>query len=326
MLENKNLFDAITEIEDNYILDAENFRKNGYKTIDFSQNKCNRSSYAKVEGLLASKVKRWAAVAVIAVILTGTTAYGAVKLVQQLHIQAYHSIEELMQKHNIAIWDSAIPYESSTFEEDGFTDVASPKALIDILTTGEEKIEETYTIENGTKDSKWLRKLSGMDEVGYYEAYDYAKLSSAFEEQNINFDMSYIEKNYPFVAGEYGCDIHYTDISKENCLRYRMFSGYMNEDGDFVSVQYGVDYENTNMDPYILFDGDVDVRYYITEDDVSVFLKQGIGTKGGTLTTAQVYTEHGHLYVGMYGTFEKEEVENILNSLKIAEGMGIETK
>ena len=42
--------------------------------------------------------------------------------------------------------------------------------------------------------------------------------------------------------------------------------------------------------------------------------------------TAEVYTEHGHLYIGMYGEFETEEVERILNSLKIAEGMGIDVK
>ena len=113
------------------------------------------------------------------------------------------------------------------------------------------------------------------------------------------------------------------DMSKENCLRYRIFSGYVNENGNFISVQYSADYENSNTDPYILFDGDANVRYYITKDGVSVFLKQGIGTEGGSLISAEVYTEHGHLYVGMYGTFEKEEIETILNSLKIAEGMGI---
>lgn len=309
MLENRDLLHAMTEIDDNYIQSAENFRRKKYKTIDFRQ-----------------KARKWAAVAAIAVVLTGTTVYGAVKLVKQLYITPYYSVEELMSQHGIEPWVSAIPYENGTFNESIFQDLTPGESLVDILTTGEENISEEYTLEDGTKDVKWLRRLSSTDEYGYYEAYDYALLSDAFSEHHLSFDMSYIEEKYPVVAGEYGCDFLYEDALKEKCLRYRMFSGYVNEDGDFVSVQYGVDHEVTNANPYILFSDDVKVRYYITKDGVSVFLKQGIGTEGGKLVSAEVYTEHGHLYVGMYGEFETEEVENILDSLKIADGMGIEVE
>uniref|UniRef100_UPI00405688A6 hypothetical protein n=1 Tax=Agathobacter sp. TaxID=2021311 RepID=UPI00405688A6 len=307
MFESRHLLHAMTDIDDNYVQSAENFRK----TVDFKKKRIN--------------IRRWAAAAAIGIVLTGTAAYGAFEFVKQLHVRTYDSVEELMSRHNIEPWDSAIPIANGTFEENGFQELTPAESLIDILMAGEEAMEESYILEEKDTDSTWIRKLSGsVDAYGYYEAYDYAKLSDAFARQNLQFDMSYIEEHYPTIAGEYGCDYLYKDETKGKCLQYRMFSGYVNEKGNFVSVEYGVDNATENTDPYILFQDDANVRYYITKDGVSVFLRQGIGTNGGTLISAEVYTEHGHLYIGMYGTFETEEVETILDSLKIADGMGIE--
>lgn len=307
MLDNKKLLYAMTEIDDDFIQSAEKFQEN--KIIEFRK-----------------RGKKWVAVAAIAVVLIGTTGYGAAELFKQLHMSAYYSVEELMNQHGIEVWDFAIPIAESTFDESVFDDLTPAEALIDILVTGKESISNKYTLEEGNQDSKWLRKLSGTDKYGYYEAYDYAKLSDTFSEHNLHFNMSYIEEQYTTVAGEYGCDYLYEDVTKENCLQYRMFSGYVNEAGNFVSVQYTVNYEKINKDPYILFEGDAKVRYYVTADGVAVFMKQGVGTEGGKHISAEVYTEHGHFCVGMYGEFEKEEVEAILDSLKIAEGMGIKVE
>lgn len=307
MLESKQLLRAITDIDDKYIQSAEDFQK--IKAVHFQIKKMNS--------------RKWAAVAAIGIVLTGTVAYGAVEFVKQLHITPYYNVEELMSQHNIEPWDSAIPIENGTFEESVFGELTPAQSLIDILMEGDETVFQKYTLEEKRSDDTWIRKISDKDAYGYYEAYDYTKLSNAFSEQNLQFDMHYIEQNYPTVAGEYGCDYLYKDETKEKCLQYRMFSGYVNEKGNFVSVQYGVDNSVTNKEPYLLFQGDVNVQYYITKDGVSVFLRQGIGTEGGKLISAEVYTEHGHLYIGMYGDFEVEEVERILDSLEIAKGMGI---
>ncbi len=307
MLDNKKLLYAMTEIDDDFIRSAEKFRKN--KTIEFRK-----------------RSKKWAAVAAIAVLLIGTTGYGAAELYKQLHISAYYSVEELMRQHGIEEWDFSIPVEETTFDESVFDDLTPAEALIDILITGKESISEKYILEGDNQDSKWLRKLSYTDKYGYYEAYDYAKLSDAFLGHNLHFNMSYIEEKYTTVAGEYGCDYLYEDVTKEKCLQYRMFSGYVNEVGNFVSLHYTVNNEETNKDPYIFFEGDATVRYYVTTDGVAVFIKQGTGTEGGKYISAEVYTENGHLGIGMYGEFAKEEVEAILDSLKIAEGMGIKVE
>ena len=136
-------------------------------------------------------------------------------------------------------------------------------------------------------------------------------------------DLSYVQEQYPEVAGEYGCDFVYSDADKENCLQQRFFSGFMNGQGDFVSVEYAADNVYTNEDPYVLFDGKVNVSYYTTADGVEVLLTKATGTKGGIPNTAEVYTEHGHLYIGMYGTFEEREIHKILDSLHIADGMNL---
>lgn len=123
---------------------------------------------------------------------------------------------------------------------------------------------------------------------------------------------------------EYGCDFVYADAGKDNCLQQRFFSGFVNGQGDFVSVEYAVDNVYTNEDPYVLFEGKADVSYYTTADGVEVFLTKATGTKGKTRTTAEVYTEHGHLYIGMYGTFEEREIHKILDSIHNADGMNLD--
>lgn len=310
MLDSKKLLYVMTEIDDVYLQSAEAFQNDRLKRFP-------------------TKVKKWVAVVVVAVLLVGTGVYGATELAKQLHVSTYDNIKELMEKEGIDPWISSIPVTESTFDESVFKELTPAESLIDILLFADNESAEKYVMEDGTHDTAWLRKISGIEkyvsgeEYGYYEAYDYEKLSKAFGEKNLQFDMSYIEENYSTVAGEYGCDYLYEDKTKTNCLQYRMFSGYMNENRHYVSVEYTVDNLNKNESPFLFFQGEKDVRYYITTDGVTIFLKQGVGTEGGKLVTAEVYTEYGHLLINMYGAFEQEEIERVLNSLEIAEGMGI---
>lgn len=319
MLDSRNLLDAMTEIDDEYLQSAEAFQndklQNEEKIIRFP-----------------TKAKKWAAVAAATVLLVGTGAYGAEELVKQLQVSTYDNIGELMEKEGIDPWVSSIPVAESTFDESVFKELTPAESLIDILLFADDEAAEKYVMEEGTNDTVWLRKISGIEkyvsgeEYGYYEAYEYEKLSAVFLEKNLQFDMSYIEENYATVAGEYGCDYLYENEAKTSCLQYRMFSGYMNKNGHYISIEYAVDNVNKNESPYLFFQGEKNVRYYITTDGVTVFLRQGAGTEGGQLVTAEVYTEYGHLHINMYGEFEQEEIERVLNSLKIAEGMGIDVE
>ena len=189
-------------------------------------------------------------------------------------------------------------------------------------------MNQEYTIEQGKATDKWNRKLIGTDvddEFQYFEAYDYDHLSDALADWNIPLDVSYIEENYPRLAGEYGCDFYYADDSKKDCLQSRFFSGFCDAGENFVSVELASDQRSINEDPYELYSGDVNISYYTTKDSVEVYMTNTKGKSGKTYTTANVYTEHDRLTIGMYGNFASDEVKKILDSLNIAEGLHIDT-
>ncbi len=304
-MDEKKLFDAMSDIDENYIQDAKNFRERKV-----------------VRGRFAAKS---VAAAAIVVLLAGTTVYGATVLVKQLHMKGYTSVEDLQKDHDIKPWQSDIGYQDANFNEEVFKDL-TPKAFIDILTAAD--ADQEYTIEQGKATDKWNRKLIGTDvddEFHYFEAYDYDHLSDALADWNIPLDISYIEENYPRLAGEYGCDFYYADDSKKDCLQSRFFSGFCDVDENFVSVELASDQRSSNEDPYELYSGDINISYYTTKDGVEVYMTKTIGKSGKTYTTADVYTKHDRLTIGMYGNFASDEAEKILDSLNIAEGLHIDT-
>lgn len=305
MMDEKKLFDAMSDIDENYIQDAKNFRERKV-----------------VRGRFAAKS---VAAAAIVVLLAGTTVYGATMLVKQLHMKGYTSVENLAKDHGIKPWQSDIGYQDADFNEDGFKDL-TPKAFIDILTDADSN--QAYTIERGKATDKWNRKLIETDvddEFQYFEAYDYDHLSDALADWNIPLDVSYIEEKYSRLAGEYGCDFYYADDSKKDCLQSRFFSGFRDADENFVSVELASDQRSTNEDPYELYSGNINISYYTTKDGVEVYMTNTKGKSGKTYTTADVYTEHDRLTIGMYGNFAADEAEKILDSLNVAEGLHIDT-
>ena len=305
MMDEKKLLDAMSDIDENYIQDAKNFRER--KVV------CGRFAAKSV------------AAAAIVVLLAGTTVYGATVLVKQLHMKGYTSVENLAKDHDIKPWQSNIGYQDADFNEEGFKDL-TPKAFIDILTATD--ADQEYTIEWGKATDKWNRKLIGTDvddEFQYFEAYDYDHLSDALADWNILLDVSYIEEKYSRLAGEYGCDFYYADDSKKDCLQSRFFSGFRDADENFVSVELASDQRSTNEDPYELYSGNINISYYTTKDGVEVYMTNTKGKSGKTYTTANVYTEHDRLTIGMYGNFAADEAEKILDSLNVAEGLHIDT-
>lgn len=306
MMDEKKLLDAMSDIDENYIQDAKNFRERKV-----------------VRGRFAAKS---VAAAAIVVLLAGTTVYGATVLVKQLHMKGYTSVENLAKDHDIKPWQSDIGYQDADFNEDGFKDL-TPKAFIDILTDADSN--QAYTIERGKATDKWNRKLIETDvddEFQYFEAYDYDHLSDALADWNIPLDVSYIEEKYSRLAGEYGCDFYYADDSKKDCLQSRFFSGFRDADENFVSVELASDQRSTNEDPYELYSGNINISYYTTKDGVEVYMTNTKGKSGKTYTTANVYTEHDRLTIGMYGNFAADEAEKILDSLNVAEGLHIDTE
>ena len=262
MMDEKKLLDAMSGIDENYIQDAKNFRERKV-----------------VRGRFAAKS---VAAAAIVVLLAGTTVYGATVLVKQLHMKGYTSVEDLQKDHDIKPWQSDIGYQDADFNEDGFKDL-TPKAFIDILTDADSN--QAYTIERGKATDKWNRTLIGTDvddEFHYFVAYDYDHLSDALADWDIPLDVSYIEENYPRLAGEYGCDFYYADDSKKDCLQSRFFSGFRDADENFVSVELASDQRSTSEDPYELCSGNINISYYTTKDGVEVYMTNTKGKSGKT--------------------------------------------
>lgn len=305
MMDEKKLFDAMTDINESYIQDAKNFRERNVVRGHF--------------------VAKSVAAAAIAVLLMGTTVYGASIFVRQLHMNAYRNEEDMMREQNIKPWESNIGYLDADFNENVFSDL-TPESLVDILTNNDS--EQKYNMEQGKLTDKWKRKISSIQEESgedeYYEAYEYEHLSDALLNWNINLDVSYIEQNYSHLAGEYGCDFLYADEGKKECIQSRFFSGFRDANENFVSVEYSSDANRTNKNLYELYKGEIGIYYYTTKDGVEVYLTTRKGKSGKTYTLASVYTEHNSLYIGMYGDFSNNEVKQILNSLNIAKGMNID--
>ena len=123
MMDEKKLLDAMSDIDENYIQDAKNFRERKV-----------------VRGRFAAKS---VAAAAIVVLLAGTTVYGATVLVKQLHMKGYTSVENLAKDHDIKPWQSNIGYQDADFNEDGFYVVfnISGKEEVKIFWKNEETFE-----------------------------------------------------------------------------------------------------------------------------------------------------------------------------------------
>lgn len=289
------LLNSFTDICDEYIESADFFRHN--KPTENKSFMVNR---------------KWTTVAAAICVLIGIAACGAY-VHHQLHIASYDSVEQIIKEKNLKPWET-ISVMSGPYDEKVYKN-SSPEALVDILINGSDE----YTVVNGTKADKWNRMIWANYEKSYYEAYDYDLLSDMLSDYQIKLNLDYVESHFQAVNGEYGCDFLYKDETKANYLYRRFFSGYSDEEGRFIGIEYSEDLINKNKDPYyVLDDNSTTTGYMITDDDVEVFITKAVGTYGGRLTTAWVLTEETSLYVNMYGEFSKDEVEEILNSLEIA--------
>lgn len=313
MLENRRnetrLLQAFESIDDKYLSEAEAFRS----TAQAKKNKY------RIE-------RKWVAAAAVASVVLGISACGAAYISSQLHITAYDSAEHMAKDKNIKEWD-AISMQDDTFIEDGYLNLHS-QSMVDILLSADNE-NSGYTLVNGKSTDKWKRMIwKDNDETSYgsdlyYECYDYDNLSDMFSDYNIAFNMEYIEQNFPNVRGEYGCDFVYKTKEKKDCMQRRFFSGFSDDEGRIVNVEYSEDNVNKNEDPYDLFENSTTTGYLTTKDGVEVFITKAKGTKGGSLVSGEVLTENAGLYVNIYGEFSDKEIEDIFNSLEIAKGMQI---
>ena len=124
MMDEKKLLDAMSDIDEDYIQDAKNFRE-----------------HKVVRGRFVTKS---VAAAAIVVLLAGTTVYGATVLVRQLHMKGYTSVNDLAEEHDIKPWQSNISYMDTDFDEEVFANLTQ-ESLVDILTDAGS--DQEYTIE-----------------------------------------------------------------------------------------------------------------------------------------------------------------------------------
>lgn len=266
-----------------------------------------------------TKSIKWniAAAAIVGVFAISGVGVYASGIIRQLHITSDNHLRQMMQDGSIKKWEN-LSYQSGTFNEAVFKN-SRPRSFVDILLSDPER----YTVKKGSTKDGWIRRISAKEDGTYYEAYEYEKLSDMFADYHIAFDLSYIEKHFPTVTGEYGCDFTYADSSKTDCLQRRFFSGYTDSNGRIVGIEYNEDYENQNSDPCDLYENSTTTGYYDTKDGAEVFLTKRSGTDGGKMVNAEVMTKHAALHINLYGDFTEKEVETILNSIEIVKAMGV---
>lgn len=276
---------------------------------------------------------QWAAVAALVICVSATTACAAGLLVKQVFPKMFASREELNTEAEKEGWDTLLRPERY-FDENIYKNMSAQPWIERFLPASEGAV-----LDQGTDKTLWTRRLTQKDgETGKLDViYDYPILSDAFRDYSADFDLSYVEKNYPEAAGEYGAVFSYASGDAETFADrhsltddtdlevFKIFSGYRNEQGDFISIEYNMDgTESADHMYYVESDAD-SAGFYETDDGVKVLLQKITGSEGGTRTDAEVYTEKTHLIVTMYGDFSQEEIYRILNSLKIADGMRIDT-
>lgn len=267
-----------------------------------------------------SAVIKRAAILLLTCFVTGGSVFAAGVLIKQKHIKIVSEEEEmeLLKKEAEEKKQDTISQKVDVTAEIDEKDLKEVKPWIEHYLPANEK----RILEEGTKDTLWTRKLTDMEEENSYDVvYEYPNLSAAFSDQNIAFDVSMIEQQYPNLAGENGAVFTYDTKELKHCIKYFIVSGYMDEKGNYVGIYYSEDYEreneeNTLLEPKDLYDG---LRYYHTSDGVEVLITNSSEKR----YDAEVYSTYGVFSVTFYGDFSDNKMEKILDSLQIAKGMKI---
>lgn len=275
---------------------------------------------------------QWAAAAALVVCVSATTVCAAGLLAKQVFPRIFANWEEVTAEADKEGWDT-LSRPEVYFDESVYENMIAQPWIERFLPSSEDAV-----LEQGTDETLWKRRLAEKDkETGKLDVvYDYSLLSDAFRDYSADFDLSYVEKNYPVTAGEYGAVFCYASGDAESFFdrhsvndtdleMFRIFSGYKNEQGDLISIEYNMDGTESADHMYYVESDTESAGFYETDDGVKVLLQKITGSEGGNRTDAEVYTEKTHLIVTMYGNFSREEIYRILNSLKIADGMGIDT-
>lgn len=269
----------------------------------------------KKKKIFKSPMQIAAAIALF-IIVGGTTVFAASYYVKQRHVDTYENMEDFIDSH--LSWET-IGVVEAEYDETGRHDETA-EAWIDRIYTDE--YQDLYRMEYGTADTGWKRRLSKKD--GSYIVYEYEKLSEAFLDNNISFNLEVIESDYHTIVGEYGCDFYYDTENSDSYDLARFFSGYSNGKGNHIYMEYILDYRNGFEEQYAINENYDETAYMKTEDGVEVFITKSTGNQGGKRVCGTVYTENSMLIVTMEGDFSENEIRGILNGLNIREAMHIQ--
>ncbi|KIR03764.1 hypothetical protein P261_02579 [Lachnospiraceae bacterium TWA4] len=289
-MDDKKLFEAMTDIDDTYIENAYDFKKEGRIIKLF---KCSRNI---------------AVAAVVAVVLVGTTAYGAAKIIKQMHITEYTSLSDLKKEKKIKE-DEMISVTDETVDDTSYKEGVSSECWLDRVCSNKSDIVKN------TKPDSWSRMYEERREN--LVLYDYTDLQVAMNDYQIPLNLSYIQEHYPQRFAEYGVYIEYTDSSKKEMKQAMFFDTYRTSDGQCVGIEYEYRKDNENMPSYEFHEGNKSSSYYTTNDGVEVFLTKKKGSEGGTVIFGTVYGEHCNIYLKMYN-LENQEIQKICNSLNLS--------
>ena len=196
MMDEKKLLDAMSDIDENYIQDAKNFRERKV-----------------VRGRFAAKS---VAAAAIVVLLAGTTVYGATMLVKQLHMKGYTSVENLAKDHDIKPWQSNIGYQDADFNEEGFKAIYEESEIsgMDGTTTTLNIQDNMMILERvGSTTTNMEFKEGAMAVSLYNTPYGVLNLNVDTEKLNININENGGEIYSKYILGLEGQEGIVTELN-----------------------------------------------------------------------------------------------------------------
>lgn len=279
------------------------------------KNKVLKQAKQKRKIIFRGPIQIAAAIALF-IIIGGTTAFAANYYAKQRYVGTYETIEDFEDSH--LSWET-IGVSEAGYDETGRHDETA-ESWIDRIYIDE--YQDLYRIEYGTTDTRWKRRLTKKD--GSYIVYEYDKLSEAFLDNNILFNLEAIESDYNTIVGEYGCDFYYDTKTPDSYNLARYFSGYSNGKGKHIYIEYSLDYKNGFGEQYAITQSYDETAYIKTEDGVEVFITKSTGNQGGKRVCGTVYTENSMFIITMEGDFSENDVREILNGLNIREAMHIQ--
>lgn len=255
------------------------------------------------------KLAQTAAAVAVLILVTGCGVYAAERILAQKQITIISDETEFMENNT----EDTIHYEEFLGEDIDFTN----SAVSDRADNLRNSPDFAGTVTEGTLEDSWSLKTEEKADGAVEVEYVYPDLSTAFEDQKIELNLSYIEEHYPTLWGEKACQLWYDSEDAGSYSSGAFFASYRNEEKQAVSVQYEIS-KVANEEDYMFVANYDSVSTYTTSDGVTLTIYSQTAGSGYPITYARLITEYSDFTLTLRGSFTEKESHAIYDSLNLS--------